>query len=225
MELVVIILVSYLIGSFPTAYLVGKIFFGFDIRTKGSGNMGSTNVFRVIGTKWGIVVQIVDIAKGFVPTFLLAPWLAQKGGVSFLSFEGNVVVWQIIAGFCAVVGHVWSVFVGFRGGKGINTALGMMLGIAPLEVALALIVFLLVLFSTGFVSLGSISAAFAIPVVCLVRKYIFDFQYPNFPILISFTILLSIFIVYTHRENIKRMLLGKENRFEKLIVFKSKKRS
>ncbi|MDH7516251.1 MAG: glycerol-3-phosphate 1-O-acyltransferase PlsY [Bacteroidota bacterium] len=211
-----IIILSYLIGSIPTGLLLGKWIKGIDIRTMGSGNIGSTNVMRVLGWKWGLVVQAGDIAKGLIAVLLVAR--LHYGDFPFNNrtpFEEFTVV-QILAGLSAVVGHIFSVFLNFRGGKGINTAAGMLVGIAPIDISIALIVFLIVVFMTGYVSLGSISAATAFPTTLFVRFTVFGVNIPSYHTLMAVSICLSLLLIYAHRANIRRLLRGQEHRFNKL---------
>ncbi len=215
---------TYLIGSFPTAVVVSKLFFGFDIRTRGSGNMGSTNAFRQLGVFWGIVVQVVDILKGFLPVYFFPKIILGNPGNSFQYFINDELALMMILGVVAIAGHVWSIFVSFKGGKGINTALGVLLAISPLEVGACLFVFLLVFLSSGIVSLGSLFATFFYPIFILLRKFVFNYEYSNFALLVSFAVLLFILIVFTHRTNIKRILNGTENRFEKFRIIRFKRR-
>lgn len=220
LRLVIIIVQSYIIGSIPTALIVSKSFFGFDIRTKGSGNMGSTNVFRVLGWKWGLLVQVADILKGFVAVGLVAYFFdAAMPFQNHTPFEDATVV-KMIAGLCAVIGHIWSVFAGFKGGKGINTSVGLLIAMAPVEVAVAAGVFLLLLFASGYVSLGSIVAAVVVPSTMAFRYNILGVQIEGYQILVHSFIVLALIVIYTHRTNIKRLLAGTENRFTKLMVFK-----
>jgi acyl phosphate:glycerol-3-phosphate acyltransferase len=214
-----IILLSYLVGSIPTGLVVSHYAKGIDIRKIGSGNIGSTNVFRTLGWKWGIVVQLGDIAKGLIAVLLIAR--LHYGDFPFNNrtpFEEFTIV-QILAGLSAVMGHIFSVFLNFKGGKGINTAAGMLVGIAPIDITIALVVFLIVVFSTGYVSLGSISAATAFPTTMFVRFNIFNMNIPSYHTLIIFSILTSSLLIFTHRSNIKRLLAGNENRFHKLKIF------
>lgn len=214
-----IIILSYLVGSIPTGLLVGRWARGLDIRHHGSGNIGSTNVFRTLGWKWGITVQIGDIAKGLIAVLLIAR--LHYGDFPFNNrtpFEDLTVV-QIIAGLSAVIGHVFSVFLNFKGGKGINTAAGMLVGIAPIDISIAMVVFFLVLFSTGYVSLGSLSAATAFPTTLFVRFNIFHVDIPSYHTLILFSIATTLLLFWAHRANIKRLLRGEENRFTKLKLF------
>lgn len=219
MEILLIILVSYLLGSIPSAVIISKLFFGFDIRQKGSGNMGSTNTFRVLGWKAGLGVQLLDIAKG-----IAAVLIAVKIFNGLLPFPNptpfeHITIVKVIAGAAAVMGHVWTAFAGFKGGKGINTALGMLIGIAPIELAVAIGIFVLVMLASGYVSLGSMLAALALPTTMVVRYNIFNVEIEGYNILILFCIGLAALILYTHRANIRRLLEGRENRFNKFRLF------
>lgn len=216
-----ILVVSYLIGSIPWGVIISKKFFGFDIRTKGSGNMGSTNVFRTLGTKWGIIVQALDISKGVI-TVLFASWLGQ--GISFPNVTGfeDVTIIKFSAGMMAILGHIYTVFGGFKGGKGINTALGVFIAISPIDLGIAVGVFLISLILSGYVSLGSIMAGMAVPVSLFLRYNVFNVNVPGYHFLIYATILLAILVIYTHRANIKRLLKRQENHFEKLQLIKIK---
>jgi len=213
--LLIVIVLSYLVGSFPTALVFGKLFKGIDIRKHGSKNMGSTNAFRVLGWKIGILVQLVDIAKGFIATLLIS-----KLFYGNLPFENrtpfqDITIVQIIAGISAIIGHVWTVFAGFKGGKGINTAAGMLLSLAPVDATIAIGIFIVVLIFSGYVSLGSISAAFAFPSTMFIRENFFGVEIDGYHTLIYFSIIVSLFLIYNHRANIKRLMYGEENRFEK----------
>lgn len=222
-RLIVVTVLSYLLGSIPTAVLISKKFFGFDIREKGSGNMGSTNAYRVLGMKWGIIVQIVDILKGVVAVTVVA-FFFHGEEIPFPNntpFEDMTLV-RIICGSSAVIGHVWSVFVQFKGGKGINTAAGMLLGIAPVEVAIIVGIFLLTVAFSGYISLGSIAAAIALPTTMIARYNIFGVNIEGYHTIVWFLVALSLFVLYTHRTNITRLLSGTENRFPKLQLFRPK---
>ena len=213
-----IILLSYLVGSIPTGLLIARWAKGIDIRKQGSGNIGSTNVMRVLGWKWGVVVQVGDIIKGLIAVLIISR--LHYGDFPFHNrtpFEDYTVI-QIIAGLAAVLGHIFSVFLNFKGGKGINTAAGMLVGIAPIDISIAVGVFLLVLFSTGYVSLGSISAATAFPTTMFVRFNFLHDNIPSYHTLILFSIATSLLLIFAHRSNIKRLLRGQENRFHKLKI-------
>jgi len=219
----IITVLSYLIGSIPTAIIVAKKVRGIDIRQHGSGNAGGTNVFRVLGWKAGVFVILADMAKGLFATIILARLM--YGPIPFENrtpFDDFTVV-QIIAGCAAILGHVWTLFAGFRGGKGIATAGGMLIGIAPLEVAVAFGVFAIVFLISHYVSLGSLSAAVAFPLTMFFRENIFMVDIEGYHTLIFFSIGISSLIVYTHRGNIRRLLAGTENRIATLRAFGRKR--
>lgn len=222
-KIFIIVIASYLLGSIPTAIIISKKFFGFDIRTKGSGNMGSTNAFRILGWKWGLFVQIVDILKGYLAVVLIAGVIGQ--GLIFPNttmFE-HITLLKLLGGIFAVIGHIWSVFAGFKGGKGVNTAAGMLIGLAPYDVLIALALFAITVIFSGYISLGSIMAAFSIPSSMIVRYNIFGANIPGYGVLVYFALGLMVLVVFTHRANIKRLLNGNENKFTKLQLFKVKK--
>jgi glycerol-3-phosphate acyltransferase PlsY len=215
LSLLLIIIFSYLVGAFPTAMLAGKYFKGIDPRKFGSKNMGSTNAFRVLGWKVGMLVQAVDVGKGLIATLLISRlFYASLPFENITPFTDFTLV-QIIAGISAISGHVWTIFAGFKGGKGINTAAGMLVSLAPIDATIAIGVFVLVLFSSGYVSLGSISAAFAVPTIMFLRENYFNVDITGYHTLIYFTLIVAVFLTYNHRANIKRLLRGEENRFEK----------
>lgn len=208
----IIAVLSYLVGSIPTSIIVARVSRGIDIRQHGSGNAGGTNVVRVLGWKLGVFVILADMAKGLIATVVLARLM--YGSIPFANatpFDDFTVV-QIIAGCAAILGHVWTLFAGFRGGKGIATAAGMLVGIAPVEVAVSFGVFAIVLLVSHYVSLGSLSAAIAFPLTMFFRENIFLVDIEGYHTLIFFSIAISLLIVFTHRSNIKRLLRGTENR-------------
>ncbi|MBK6760616.1 MAG: glycerol-3-phosphate 1-O-acyltransferase PlsY [Ignavibacteria bacterium] len=220
LRLIIIIVQSYLIGSIPNALIIGKRFFGIDVRTVGSGNMGSTNVFRTLGWKAGIAVQLLDIAKGLVAVLLVAYFFdSEMPFVNRTPFEDETIV-GLIAGFSAVVGHMFSFMAGFKGGKGMNTSLGMLIAVAPVEVAVGLGIFLVILFASGYVSLGSIAAAVIIPSTMAFRYNVLGVSIEGYHTLVVVLIALSSLVIYAHRSNVKRLIAGTENRFQKLMLFK-----
>ena len=225
LKIILIACLSYLIGSIPTAIIISKRFFGFDIRTKGSGNMGSTNAFRLLGWKWGLFVQIADILKGYLAVVLVAGFIGEGLIFPNITMFEHITLLKILAGIFAVVGHIWSVFAGFKGGKGVNTAAGMLIGLAPYDVLIAASLFALTVIFSGYISLGSIMAAFSIPSSMIVRYNIFGADIPGYGILIYFAVGLMVLVFYTHRANIKRLLNGNENKFSKLQLFKRKPRT
>jgi glycerol-3-phosphate acyltransferase PlsY len=189
------ILLSYLLGSIPTSFWVGKAVHGIDLRKEGSGNLGATNAFRVMGWKAALPVMIVDVAKGFVPAWLF-PRLDAVGPS-----------WAIAYGAAAILGHVFSVWVRFRGGKGVATSAGVFLGLAPLAVLAGFVVWAIVVFATRIVSLGSVLAALTIPIAVKVIPH------QGGPPLFWFTIALAVFVIWAHRANLKRLIRGEEHRF------------
>jgi glycerol-3-phosphate acyltransferase PlsY len=212
----VIAILSYLIGSFPTAIIVARQMRGIDIRQHGSGNAGGTNVFRVLGWKAGVFVILIDMAKGLLATIVIARLM--YGPIPFENrtpFDDFTVV-QIIAGCAAILGHIWTLFAGFKGGTGIATAGGMLLGIAPVEVAVSVGVFAVVFLISHYVSLGSLSAAVAFPLTMFFRENIFMVDIEGYHTLIFFSIGISLLIIFTHRANIRRLLAGTENRITSL---------
>ncbi len=212
LSLSVIILLSYLVGSIPTSILVSRFARGIDIRKHGSGNAGGTNVARVLGWQAGVLVILVDILKGYAATQLIPKLM--YGPIPFRNltpFEDFTVI-QIIAGCAAILGHVWTAFGGFRGGKGIATAGGVLAGLATVELLVAVGVFIVVISASRYVSLGSVSAALSMPLAMLLRHNVFHAELQGYHTLIFFTIGISLLLVYTHRENIRRLRAGTENR-------------
>jgi len=201
LQFILLIISAYLIGSIPTSVWVGKVFFKLDVRDHGSGNAGATNTIRVLGWKAGLPVFIFDVFKG---------WLAVMLAVFFVSgqFGSDQLVYLKIALAGAVVlGHVFPVFAGFRGGKGVATLLGVGIALYPLAVWIVLAVFIAVLLATGYVSLGSITGSIVFPFL-----EIFLFKQENIW-LIGLSILVAIFIPFIHRKNIKRLFKGEESKF------------
>ncbi len=219
-NLVGIIIVSYLIGAIPFALIAGKIFKGIDLRNYGSGNLGSTNAFRVLGAPLGILVQILDIGKGlFVVLVVTQYFYSNLPFTNYTPFE-DITVAKIIAGVAAIIGHTYSVFAGFRGGKGINTALGVLISLSPVDAGISVGFFVLTVLSSGYISLGSIVASFTFPLMMFIRENIFKVHITGYDTLIFFSIAVSVLLIYNHRENIKRLLYGNENRFEKLWLIR-----
>ncbi|HMR40767.1 MAG TPA: glycerol-3-phosphate 1-O-acyltransferase PlsY [Ignavibacteria bacterium] len=220
LNLIGIIVTSYLIGSIPSALIVGKLFKKIDIRNYGSGNLGSTNAFRVLGVPLGILVQAMDISKGLIAVLFVSTFFYDHlPFTNYTPFE-DLTVLKIIAGISAVLGHTFSVFVNFKGGKGINTALGMLISLAPVDVGISVGFFILIVLSSGYVSLGSIVASFVFPVTMFVRENVFKVEIYGYNTLIFFSIGVSLLLIYNHRENIKRLLYGNENRFDKLWLIR-----
>ena len=192
-NLIWMVAACYLVGSVPTAIIYGRLTRKIDIREHGSGNAGATNVFRVLGWKAGLIVLSIDMAKGLLATLLL-----YRLGLTSAGMEAELL--KIIAGLSAVLGHIWTVFAGFKGGKGVGTGAGMLLGLIPLAVLAAIIVFVISVALSRYVSLGSILASLTIPVFLYSQKFIFH-QDVSMSILI-FGMVIPLLIVYTHRSNI-----------------------
>ncbi len=218
--LATIIILSYLVGSIPNSIIVSKLTRGIDIRDYGSGNAGGTNVMRVLGWKQGLLVIILDALKGVLAVVVVAR--IHYGSMPFTNatpFDDFTLI-QIIAGISAVIGHIWTVFAGFRGGKGIATALGMLLMISTVDMLIAIGVFVVVVSISRYVSLGSIMAAMAVPLTLVVRENIFNVNIPGYNTLLPFVIVLTLLVIFTHRKNVVRLLNGSEN---KLNFSKKKK--
>ena len=213
-ELVILLLISYITGSFPTSIVMTRVIKNIDIREHGSGNAGATNVFRVLGWKYAILVLAFDIFKGWLPTAVYATIIFQQLPVPD---QGLV---QILCGFAAVIGHIFPIFSGFKGGKGVGSLIGVLLALYPLVFPLCLLIGVVVITTTGYVSLGSISAAIALPIIILILPRL-GLISPNLS-LIVFSLLVPWLIIFTHRTNINRIRNGTENRFEKAIIFKKK---
>lgn len=223
-NLAIVLCLSYIIGSIPTSIIATKLANAGDIRKFGSGNAGGTNVLRMLGWKIGLAVILFDLFKGVLATYYVPQLFWDPSALPFTNatpFEDFTVV-QIICGIGAVLGHIWTLFAGFKGGKGVATGAGMVLGLAPVEFVVAIAVFAIVFLSWRYVSLGSILAAMAIPVSMIIRENIFNVDIPGYHTLVYFAVAVSLLITYTHRENIKRLLAGTEN---KLTHFKGNRQS
>jgi glycerol-3-phosphate acyltransferase PlsY len=186
---------SYFIGAIPTSYLLSRFFAGIDLRQQGSGNLGATNLYRVLGWKYAIPAALVDIAKGFIPVVVFAPR------------ESPSQLFALACGVAAIVGHVFSVFVGFKGGKGVATAAGVMLGLTPLALGVSAAVWAVMVRITGYVSLASISAAAVLPIG------VYLLEDPWTPALLWIAAAIAAGVIVLHRRNIERLLKGTESRF------------
>jgi acyl phosphate:glycerol-3-phosphate acyltransferase len=212
----IVILLSYAVGSIPTSIIITKLSRGIDIRDHGSGNAGGTNVIRVLGLKAGLLVIVLDILKGYAAPMFVAKLM--YGPFPFINrtpFEDYTVV-QIIAGCAAILGHVWTMFGGFRGGKGIATACGVLLGLAPIELTVSVSIFIIVFVISGYVSLGSISASMAFPLAMLLRHNVFHADLDGYHTLIYFSIGIALLLIYNHRGNISRLKAGTEHKLTNL---------
>jgi glycerol-3-phosphate acyltransferase PlsY len=215
------IIFSYLLGSVPSSVWIGKVFFKKDVRDYGSGNAGATNTLRNFGWGAGVTVLALDVVKGVLAVFLSDYF------VSF-DFRTHLITYNVVCGVVAIAGHVFPVFAGFKGGKGVATVTGIMFALLPLQTGAALILFVVVMLLSGYVSLSSIIAAFCYPfIVAFVSNipFLVDFFLSIFPSLepselseVIFSIAIAVFIPITHLNNIKRLLNGEEKK-----LFRKKK--
>ncbi|MGH7605781.1 MAG: glycerol-3-phosphate 1-O-acyltransferase PlsY [Gemmatimonadales bacterium] len=194
------ILAAYLLGATPTSYLAGRMARGIDLREHGSKNLGATNVYRLLGWRYAIPVALFDIGKGALPVVLFSRWAGGGAG-------GDALPWLPVAlGGAAVVGHMFSPYVHFKGGKGVATAAGMFLALAPLALVLAVPVWALCVWLTGYVSLSSMIAALSVPAWLRLTG-------PDSPYVFGASLALAGLIVFAHRRNLGRLVRGTENRF------------
>ena len=212
MEILIKLVLSYLIGSTSGSILLGKLK-GVDIRNMGSGNAGGTNAFRTQGASFAAGVLGIDILKGFIS----AKFISAMNLPIFSSSTVDPNLLIILCGVAAVLGHVYPLYHGFRGGKGGGAAIGMIFAISWPSISLAILLWLIILLLTGYVGLGTMLGSVS---VIYFAHYFKDAI--NNPYFLPFTLFLSFFIIYTHRSNIKRMLDGTENRFEKAMIFRKK---
>jgi glycerol-3-phosphate acyltransferase PlsY len=200
----IVLILSYIAGSIPTAIIVSRIVMKDDIRNHGSKNAGATNVFRVMGWKPALFVTLVDVGKGTLSVLVIAGI-----GKGQIPLDPSLV--QILAGVAAIIGHIWTVFAGFRGGKGMGTAFGVLVALAPVASLAALGVWLILVFSTRIVSVGSLAAGIVFPAVQFIQRTCFHVPIHNALLIVGVLLLILVFI--THRSNIRRLLKGEENRF------------
>jgi acyl phosphate:glycerol-3-phosphate acyltransferase len=203
----VLILIAYLLGSIPTSVWIGKAFYNIDVREFGSGNAGATNTFRVLGKSAGIPVLIIDILKGSAAVALA--WFS-----GFENQSDEFINLQLALGVAALLGHIFPVFAGFRGGKGVATILGIVICIVPVSCSLSLVVFLIMLFSTRIVSLSSMVAGISFPIILNLALG------NDNRILTVFSILVAVMLIITHRKNIQRILKKQES---KVSLFTARK--
>ena len=189
-----LLLAAYLIGAFPTSYVVGRLTRGIDLRQHGSGNLGATNAFRVLGWRAAMPIFIGDVAKGFLPVHFF-PRLDDAGSIT----------WVLAYGAAAIIGHMFSIYVGFRGGKGVATGAGVFLALAPLAALTSLVIWTLLVFTTGYVSLASIVSAAALPLLIGLTG--------GDGAVLALSAGLATFVIYAHRANIGRLRRGEEHRF------------
>ena len=188
-----LIILSYFFGAIPSGVWIGKIFKNIDVRDYGSKNSGATNSYRVLGAKLGIAVLIIDVLKGFIPLYI-----ASKFNLKYNDL--------VILGLVAILAHTFSCFISFKGGKGVATSLGVFLFLAPVIALILLVIFILVVYFTKYISLGSITAAFLLP--------IFTFFTHRDTYLFTLSVVIAIFVIYRHKTNISRLLSGTENKFK-----------
>ena len=188
-----LIILSYFFGAIPSGVWIGKIFKNIDVRDYGSKNSGATNSYRVLGAKLGIAVLIIDVLKGFIPLYI-----ASKFNLKYNDL--------VILGLVAILAHTLSCFISFKGGKGVATSLGVFLFLAPVITLILLVIFILVVYFTKYISLGSITAAFLLP--------IFTFFTHRDTYLFTLSVVIAIFVIYRHKTNISRLLSGTENKFK-----------
>jgi len=205
MDFILFAISAYVLGSIPTAIWLGKAKYGIDVREHGSNNSGATNTFRVLGKKPGVVVLFIDILKGFIAVFL--PFIFGIGEWG----SNHLIEVQLVAALCAVSGHVLPIFANFRGGKGVATSLGVIVGVHPIAAGICVAVFLIVFVISKYVSLGAMIAACCFPILLA-----FYFKVDSVWLL-SFSVLLSAVVVYVHKKNIGRLLRKEEN---KMNLFK-----
>ena len=203
LEQILRIIFSYLIGSISGSMLMGKIR-GVDIRTMGSGNAGGTNAFRTQGTIFALSVVVIDIAKGYIATYYIS------GDFGHGSLLG------ILCGIAAVLGHVYPAYYNFKGGKGAGTLVGILIGLHPFALLISFTVWLFILVLTGYVGLSTMLAGISFPMVIYADMGGLNSNMG------SFSIIMALFLIFTHRSNIVRMLQGNENRFEKIMVFRKR---
>ena len=219
--LAIIVILSYLVGSIPNSIIISKIVRGIDIREHGSGNAGGTNVMRVLGWKYGLIVIFLDALKGSIAVVLIARLFYGPLPFENVSPFDDFTLVQVIAGLSAVIGHIWTVFAGFKGGKGIATALGMLLMLITVDMLIAVGIFALVVLISRYVSLGSIIAAISVPSTLFIRENIFHVDIAGYSTLFPFIVGVTILVIYTHRKNLVRIINGNENK----ISFRKKPKS
>lgn len=209
LTLLVVLVLSYLIGSIPGALWTGRLMQGVDVREHGSGNLGATNVFRVLGWKAGLLATLIDAGKGALAVGL-ATWI-RLDALPALPFWDPATVLALLAGLAAILGHNFPVWAGFKGGKGVNTSAGVLLALAPVSMLITLGVFALVLFTSRYVSLASMAGAIAFPTTIALRKYVFGVERLDASLLVLGSVM-ALSILLMHRTNIQRLISGTENR-------------
>ena len=194
------LIVSYLIGSIPTSYIVGMKGRGVDLRQCGSGNLGATNAFRVLGWKMGLLVLVLDMLKGFLPTFFLPLLIVRGKGIGLAPHNLS-----LLFGLAAITGHVFTIFMRFKGGKGVATSMGVFLALTPIPFAITLIVSLGIVKVSRYVSLGSLIGAILLPLLVYILQ-------PERPLLFIITAVVGLLVIVRHRANISRLIRGEEHK-------------
>ena len=207
--LISVALAGYLIGSVPGSLWVGRWFYNVDLRQHGSGNPGATNAFRVLGWKAGLMSTVIDMGKGYVAAGIIPQLLMAFGWIT-VDTEALEFWLMLAGGGAAVIGHMFPIWARFKGGKGVNTAAGILIAITPLNMLIVFSVFFLVVWRTRYVSLSSMLASFSYPVSLIAQKYLFGQDVSTW--LILFGTLLATGIILAHHTNIRRLLKGTENK-------------
>ena len=211
MELIVKLILCYLLGSVSGSMLMGKLK-GVDIREMGSGNAGGTNAFRTVGVTFALGVLFIDVLKGFIAVIFVSH--LQLGGILTTNIIDKELL-HVICGTGVVLGHVFPIYYGFKGGKGAGTMVGVLAALFPVSLVFCFILWLIILIFTGYVGLSTIMAGIILPIITA-----FYFEGGLGTPFGIFTMIISLFIIFTHRSNIQRMLNGNENRFEKAMMFR-----
>lgn len=211
LEILLLALLAYVLGSIPSAVWIGKRFYGTDVREHGSGNAGATNTFRVLGKQAGTIVLLMDVIKGYTATSLV-----YLTSVNPLDEPLTFINLKLLFGLIAILGHLFPVFAKFKGGKGIATSLGMLIALHYLTALSCLGVFVVILLITRYVSLSSIIAAISFPI------FLIFIYHKDQDLLVAFAITLSILVILTHQKNIKKLVNGNEN---KANLFKGKRQN
>ncbi|NQT95915.1 MAG: glycerol-3-phosphate 1-O-acyltransferase PlsY [Candidatus Omnitrophica bacterium] len=194
---------SYLIGSIPTSYIIGRIVKGIDIREYGSGNIGATNLMRSVGKIPGIIALILDVGKGLLPVIFIAGLFYSE------AFFISEPLFKVILGISSVCGHIWTIFLRFKGGKGVATTIGVLLGLAPIVTSIGLLIWLIVVLISRYVSLGSIIMAVSLPLLMMILRRPIEYT--------LLSAILCVFISYKHKQNIRRLIDGTEYKIGRKI--------
>jgi len=198
-KLLILLVSAYLIGSVPIGYIVGRVFFRRDIRTAGSGNIGATNALRAFGTTVGVIILLLDMLKGFGTVMLAKAVLGSDSG------------WIAACGLAAILGHIFTIFLRFKGGKGVATAGGVFLALAPLALLMTLLSFIVITAITRYVSLGSILGALGFGVMVIMQQLML--VKPDYPLMVM-SVAVVLMIILKHKDNIRRLLQGTENKIK-----------